>query len=226
MAGRTAIASTAGGTASALGGGKFANGAVTGAFHHLLNAEGGSLYDRISGDGEVDEKSAIGGQMRGDLDAAAPEMRAAAAETGFIMASIIPLGRALSMAGSFVGGIGSRIGQFVGIGGKVAPAQLVAKTGGEMMRRVASMAGSPSEKAAAIAAGAQELGLTFTQVSNVSGGWFVFIGKTPQMGSAPLLAIHPATGQLFSSQVGASALSTTGASGTSYLRAEFLQLLK
>ena len=39
FAGRTAIASAAGGTASALGGGKFANGAVTGAMTHLLNAE-------------------------------------------------------------------------------------------------------------------------------------------------------------------------------------------
>jgi hypothetical protein len=37
--GRTAIASAAGGTASAIGGGKFANGAYTGAFTHLLNAE-------------------------------------------------------------------------------------------------------------------------------------------------------------------------------------------
>ena len=39
FAGRTAIASAAGGTASTLGGGKFANGAVTGAMTHLLNAE-------------------------------------------------------------------------------------------------------------------------------------------------------------------------------------------
>jgi hypothetical protein len=39
MAGRTAIASITGGTASALGGGKFANGAITGAMTHLLNAE-------------------------------------------------------------------------------------------------------------------------------------------------------------------------------------------
>jgi hypothetical protein len=36
---RTTIAATAGGTASALGGGKFANGAVTAAFQHLFNAE-------------------------------------------------------------------------------------------------------------------------------------------------------------------------------------------
>jgi len=41
FSGRTTIASVAGGTASALGGGKFANGAVTGAMTHLLNAEGG-----------------------------------------------------------------------------------------------------------------------------------------------------------------------------------------
>jgi hypothetical protein len=39
VAARTAIVATAGGTASALGGGKFANGAVTAAFQHLFNAE-------------------------------------------------------------------------------------------------------------------------------------------------------------------------------------------
>ena len=37
---RTAAASIIGGTASVLGGGKFANGATTGAFVHLFNAEG------------------------------------------------------------------------------------------------------------------------------------------------------------------------------------------
>ncbi len=47
FAGRTAIASAAGGTASALGGGKFANGAVTGAFHHLLNAEAGFVKQAL-----------------------------------------------------------------------------------------------------------------------------------------------------------------------------------
>ncbi len=40
---RTAIAAAAGGTASALTGGKFANGAVTAAMAHLFNAEGGNL---------------------------------------------------------------------------------------------------------------------------------------------------------------------------------------
>ena len=39
--GRTAIASVAGGAASKLSGGKFANGAVTAAFAHMYNAEGG-----------------------------------------------------------------------------------------------------------------------------------------------------------------------------------------
>jgi hypothetical protein len=41
VAGRTAIAGMIGGTASALGGGKFANGAYTAAFQHLLNNESG-----------------------------------------------------------------------------------------------------------------------------------------------------------------------------------------
>jgi hypothetical protein len=39
MAGRTAASAIIGGTASALGGGKFANGAYTSAFQHLLNSE-------------------------------------------------------------------------------------------------------------------------------------------------------------------------------------------
>lgn len=39
VAARTAIVATAAGTASALGGGKFANGAITAAFQHLFNAE-------------------------------------------------------------------------------------------------------------------------------------------------------------------------------------------
>jgi hypothetical protein len=43
FAGRTAVASIAGGTGSALGGGKFSNGAVTGAMTHLLNAESGTM---------------------------------------------------------------------------------------------------------------------------------------------------------------------------------------
>ncbi len=41
--GRTMIAGIVGGTASALGGGKFANGAWTAAFQHLLNAEVGKV---------------------------------------------------------------------------------------------------------------------------------------------------------------------------------------
>jgi len=41
--GRTSISAIVGGTASALGGGKFANGAASGAFVHMFNAEGGTL---------------------------------------------------------------------------------------------------------------------------------------------------------------------------------------
>ncbi|MEZ5901353.1 MAG: hypothetical protein R3D51_17885 [Hyphomicrobiaceae bacterium] len=41
IAERTAVAAVAGGTASVLSGGKFANGAITGAFAQLYNAEGG-----------------------------------------------------------------------------------------------------------------------------------------------------------------------------------------
>jgi hypothetical protein len=44
FAGRTAVAGIIGGTASAVGGGKFSNGAYTAAFQHLLNAEASSFY--------------------------------------------------------------------------------------------------------------------------------------------------------------------------------------
>ena len=45
VAGRTAVAAVIGGTASALGGGKFANGAWTAAFQHLLNSE--AIFNKL-----------------------------------------------------------------------------------------------------------------------------------------------------------------------------------
>jgi hypothetical protein len=47
LVGRTAIASAVGGTASVIGGGKFANGAWTAAFQHLVNAEAMSKDEAI-----------------------------------------------------------------------------------------------------------------------------------------------------------------------------------
>jgi uncharacterized protein (TIGR02594 family) len=47
MAGRTAASAIIGGTASALGGGKFANGAYTAAFQHLLNNEADIWVDHM-----------------------------------------------------------------------------------------------------------------------------------------------------------------------------------
>jgi hypothetical protein len=47
--GRTLLAGAVGGTASALGGGKFANGFVTAAMQHLMNAERSSLMKVIAG---------------------------------------------------------------------------------------------------------------------------------------------------------------------------------
>ena len=47
IVGRTVIMAVVGGTASALGGGKFANGAMSGAFVHLFNAEGKTFVDGI-----------------------------------------------------------------------------------------------------------------------------------------------------------------------------------
>ena len=44
IVGRTVIMAVVGGTASALGGGKFANGAMSGAFVHLFNAE---VYSKL-----------------------------------------------------------------------------------------------------------------------------------------------------------------------------------
>ena len=45
VAARTAVAAVAGGTASVLSGGKFANGAITGAFAQLYNGEGCGISD-------------------------------------------------------------------------------------------------------------------------------------------------------------------------------------
>lgn len=60
LASRTMIASVAGGTASALGGGKFANGALTGAMTHLLNAEAGSwLEGEMSPKEILEEKQTV-----------------------------------------------------------------------------------------------------------------------------------------------------------------------
>ncbi len=57
--GRTAIMSIVGGTASKLGGGKFSNGAVSGAFVHMFNAEG--LINKFS---VTDLITAIGGGLQ------------------------------------------------------------------------------------------------------------------------------------------------------------------
>ena len=44
--GRTTIMGIVGGTASALGGGKFSNGAMSGAFTHMFNGEGGNILKK------------------------------------------------------------------------------------------------------------------------------------------------------------------------------------
>jgi RHS repeat-associated protein len=49
MTGRTAAAAIVGGTASAIGGGKFANGAVTAAFTHLFNDEAHAMMSSMGG---------------------------------------------------------------------------------------------------------------------------------------------------------------------------------
>jgi len=46
--GRTSIAAIVGGTASALGGGKFSNGAISGAFVHMFNAEARQYLKSLS----------------------------------------------------------------------------------------------------------------------------------------------------------------------------------
>ena len=53
VAGRTAVAGAVGGTASVLGGGKFANGAYTAAFQHLLNYEAEKAYKKLVDSGVV-----------------------------------------------------------------------------------------------------------------------------------------------------------------------------
>jgi hypothetical protein len=69
---RTAIAAAAGGTASVLTGGKFANGAITGAMAHLFNAEGGGrTFARDLG-------AVLGGVAGGTVAAAATGVCASA----------------------------------------------------------------------------------------------------------------------------------------------------
>ncbi|OJA03401.1 hypothetical protein, partial [Bathymodiolus thermophilus thioautotrophic gill symbiont] len=50
IAGRTAIAATAGGAVAVLGGGKFSNGARSAAFVHLFNHEGGNISKALTPD--------------------------------------------------------------------------------------------------------------------------------------------------------------------------------
>ncbi|HHS93606.1 MAG TPA: hypothetical protein ENK82_09695 [Campylobacterales bacterium] len=56
--GRTAIMSVVGGTASKLGGGKFSNGAVSGAFVHMFNSEAGGHGAKRKYDPKVHKKHA------------------------------------------------------------------------------------------------------------------------------------------------------------------------
>jgi hypothetical protein len=69
MAGRTAASAIIGGTASALGGGKFANGAYTAAFQHLLNTEVQNVKKGIVA---VDEQAK---RLLSQLEAAGPKMK-------------------------------------------------------------------------------------------------------------------------------------------------------
>ena len=58
LEGQTALAAIVGGTASELGGGKFANGAVTGAFVHMYNAMGHTnKYTKILERGKISLKN-------------------------------------------------------------------------------------------------------------------------------------------------------------------------
>ena len=60
VAGRTALAAMAGGAAAELGGGKFGNGAVSAAFAHLFNNEGGKARKRMTPEQEFRQQSCGG----------------------------------------------------------------------------------------------------------------------------------------------------------------------
>ncbi|OJA03541.1 RHS repeat domain-containing protein, partial [Bathymodiolus thermophilus thioautotrophic gill symbiont] len=60
IAGRTAIAATAGGAVAVLGGGKFSNGARSAAFVHLFNAEGGSISKKWKQEKTIFDNSSHG----------------------------------------------------------------------------------------------------------------------------------------------------------------------
>jgi hypothetical protein len=70
---RTVAAAVVGGTASELGGGKFANGAVTGAFSRFFNDEGAGAGIIPTEDGGADVTSTLGVSRIADLDAASLE---------------------------------------------------------------------------------------------------------------------------------------------------------
>ncbi|MCG7537950.1 hypothetical protein, partial [Pseudoalteromonas sp. OOF1S-7] len=66
VAGRTAVAAIVGGTASAITGGKFSNGARTAAMMHLLNAEGPSAWEKAKWSYEVRHKMNGGLKLGGN----------------------------------------------------------------------------------------------------------------------------------------------------------------
>lgn len=83
-----------------------------------------------------------------------------------------------------------------GLTGAILKKLVASGKGGDLMRVVAAMSGTPAQKAAAITRGSKAMGLTFTPVPNMAGGWHVFVGKIPEGGIRPILAIHP-NGDLF-----------------------------
>ena len=78
VAGRTALAGLVGGTASVLGGGKFANGAYTAAFQHLLNAEMGREFRRWKAEKIID-------RIQEQVDSGITQMQLARSEAQLLM---------------------------------------------------------------------------------------------------------------------------------------------
>jgi len=100
---RTSIAAIIGGTASVIGGGKFANGAVTAAFAHAYNAEGRDRSPKLKMAPYLDDKNAGGASYfhDGPIAPFAPELDLLAID----LAIVRPLAGATSLA--FSGGADS-----------------------------------------------------------------------------------------------------------------------
>jgi len=147
VAGRTAIMATVSGTVSEATGGKFANGAVSGAFVHLFNAEGTRLVAYAKGKfvGLKEEKYAYTstadkvGKLIDSLNVSKSDFQAGLRNVGSV---------ALATGGIFLGGVPAAV---TWVGGAGLDAYSIYEHGGNLSYGAGSAIGNPySGKAGAV----------------------------------------------------------------------------